>query len=161
MVLKSRWLKKRWQSKWCRCNWLSSFLIFMVSATWNFYICSPQWHVTWSLPNSSYWWNLLVSETFTAHEWLENFHVSQGTFRYLYQQLWPYIECISTQWRDAVLEKCTNIAIMLWTFASPMEFRSVNHLFGICRSTVCEVFNETFKAIVEHLLYQYITFPPV
>lgn len=84
----------------------------------------------------------------------------EGTFRYLYQQLWPYIECSNTQLGDAVsLEK--HIAIMLWTFASPMEFRSVSHLFGICRSTVCEVFNETFKAIVEHLLHQYVTLPPV
>ena len=76
-----------------------------------------------------------------------------------YGHIYP-VEYSNTQLRDAVsLEK--HIAIMLWTFASPMEFRSVSHLFGICRSTVCEVFNETFMAIVEHLLHQYVMLPPV
>ena len=159
MVLR-RQLKRKRQNNWRRRNFLLQFLVFMVSAAWRFYVCSPQPRVAWSLPKSDHWWNYIVLETFTAREWMENFRVSQDTFRYLCQQLRPYIERSNTRLRDAVsLEK--RVAITLWTLASPVEYRTVSHLFGVGRSTVCEIFNETCEAIVEHLLHQYITFPSV
>jgi len=62
--------------------------------------------------------------------------------------------------RDAVsLEK--HVAITLWILASPVEYRTVSHLFVVGCSTVCEIFNETCEAIVEHLFHQYISFLPV
>ena len=42
--------------------------------------------------------------------------------------------------------------------ASSAEYRTVSHLFGVGRSTVCEVVHETCWAIVDHLP-KYIRFP--
>ena len=53
------------------------------------------------------------------------------------------------------------VVITLWTLASPVKYRTVSHLFGVGRSTVCEIFYEICKAIMEHLLHQYISFPSV
>ena len=109
---------------------------------------------------SDNWWNHIVLQTFSARDWMENFRLSQETFKYLCRQLRPYIQHSNTRFRDAVsVEK--RVAITLWTLASPVEYRTVGHLFGVGRSTVCEVVNETCKAIVDHLLHQYIFFPSV
>ena len=50
-------------------------------------------------------------------------------------------------------------AITLWVLASSAEYRTVSHLFGVGRSTVCEIVHETCQAIVDNLLPQYIHFP--
>ena len=35
------------------------------------------------------------------------------------------------------------VAITLWCLAKPTEYRTIAHLFGLTRSTVCEVVHET------------------
>ena len=155
MVL-TRWLKQKRKTKHHRHSYLCSPLVFMLSAAWRFYVLTPLEWISWSLPRSDHWWSHIVLETFITHEWVENFRISQETFRYLCQQL--RLERSDTQFRDAISVE-NRVAITLWTLASPVEYRTVSHLFGVARSTVCEVFNETCKAIVKHLLHQYISFP--
>ena len=41
------------------------------------------------------------------------------------------------------------VAVSLWCLATPTEYRTVAHLFGIRRSTVCEIVHETCRAIVK------------
>ena len=43
--------------------------------------------------------------------------------------------------------------------ANGTEYTTISHLFGIARSTVCEIVHETCSAIVDRLLAKYITFP--
>ena len=74
------------------------------------------------------------------------------------RQLCPYIAYNNTQLRSSIsVEKW--VAITLWTLASPVDYRIVSHLFGVGRSTVCEIVLETCQAIVDHLLRKYIFFP--
>ena len=51
------------------------------------------------------------------------------------------------------------LAVTLWFLATPCEYRTIAHLFGIARSTVCEIVQETCNAIVKVLLNKYIEFP--
>jgi len=51
------------------------------------------------------------------------------------------------------------VAITLWYLATPMEYRSIGHLFGVARCTACVVVHETCTAIVDVLLKAYISFP--
>ena len=97
-------------------------------------------------------------QTFSAADWIENFRVSQETFTYLCQQLQPAIEKQNTQLRNSLsVEK--RVGVTLWYLATPMEFRSIGHLFGIARCTACVIVHETCAAIVDVLLKLYIIFP--
>ena len=58
--------------------------------------------------------------------------------------------CISVQ---------KHVAITLWCLATPAEYQTVGHLFGVSRSSVCEIVHETCSAIVSVLLKTYIKFP--
>ena len=52
------------------------------------------------------------------------------------------------------------VAITLWVLATPAEYRSVAHLFGVVHCTACviHVVNETCRAIVEKLFPVYTRF---
>ena len=51
------------------------------------------------------------------------------------------------------------VAITTWCLATPAEYRTVAHLFGVARSTVCKTVHTTCTAIAERLLSTYIKFP--
>ena len=66
--------------------------------------------------------------------------------------------CIGKQVTKAIsIEK--RVAITLWTLATSCEYRTVAHLFGVGRSAVCFIVNETCNAIVKVLMPLYIKFP--
>lgn len=97
-------------------------------------------------------------KTFTNRDWIENFRMGKDTFSYLCQQL-----CSSLRRQDTVLRRAISVekrvAVTLWCLATPCEYRTVAHLFGIARSTVCEIVKETCTLIVATLLHKYIRFP--
>lgn len=97
-------------------------------------------------------------QTFSPADWIENFRISHETFNYLCQQLRPVIEKLNTRLRCSLsVEK--RVGVTLWYLATPMEFRSIEHLFGIARCTACVIVHDTCKAIVEVLMKLYIVFP--
>ena len=51
------------------------------------------------------------------------------------------------------------VAITLWCLATPAEYRTIAHLFGVAISTVCQIVHETSLAIVRTLMTTYIKFP--
>ena len=51
------------------------------------------------------------------------------------------------------------VAITLWCLATPCKYRSVVHLFGVARSTVCSIVHSTCQAIVNSLSRKYVRFP--
>ena len=112
----------------------------------------------WMNPRSSHWWEDVVLRNFGVRDWLENFRVSQETFHYLCQQLKPLIEKQSTVMRRPISVE-RRVAITLWILTTPSEYRSVAHLFGIARCTVCVIVRETCKAIVKKLAPLYVSFP--
>lgn len=84
--------------------------------------------------------------------------MSKETFTYLCEQLSNRLSWQDTVMRTAISVK-QRVAVTLWFLATPAEYRTIAHLFGIARSTVCEIVHETCKAIVDCLLKQYIQFP--
>lgn len=60
--------------------------------------------------------------------------------------------------RKAIAVK-QRVAVTLWCLATSVEYRTIGHLFGIARCTVCQIVHETCLAIVKVLLNKYISFP--
>ena len=84
--------------------------------------------------------------------------MKKETFFYLCDKLRSSIIRQDTRFRSAV--SCERrIAITLWCLATPCKYRTVAHLFGAARSTVCKIVQDTCRAIVHVLLEQYIQFP--
>ena len=84
--------------------------------------------------------------------------MTKDTFTYLCQQLAPSVQKQHTRFRQAISIK-KRVAITLWFLATTCECRTLSHLFGVVRSTVCEIVLETCKCIVSTLLKSYISFP--
>ena len=53
----------------------------------------------WMKERSSYWWDHIVSQTFSAGDWLDNFRMSQVTFIYVCNELRLTIERTDTEMR--------------------------------------------------------------
>ena len=96
--------------------------------------------------------------TFTDLDWIENFRVSRETFYYLCEKLRPRIERQNTHLRRSICVE-HRVAITVWCLATCSEYRTIGHLFGVSRSTVCVIIHDTCQAIVEVLLKDYIQFP--
>uniref|UniRef100_A0A1X7VW46 Transposase Helix-turn-helix domain-containing protein n=1 Tax=Amphimedon queenslandica TaxID=400682 RepID=A0A1X7VW46_AMPQE len=89
---------------------------------------------------------------------------------------WKILECLETHliffvmhWSPILFKRKTRmrepvpvkrrVAIAFWFLATPVEYRTIGHLFGVARCTVCVVVHETCTAIVFLLLKRYICFP--
>ena len=112
----------------------------------------------WMHSRSSHWWEDVVLGNFGECDWIENFRMSRETFHYLCNQLRPLIQKQNTRMRRSLSTE-RRVAITLWVLATPGEYRSVAHLFRLARCTVCQIVNETCRAIVNKLLRVYIRFP--
>ena len=100
-----------------------------------------------------------MSQTFTDRDWVvENFRLGKDTINYLCQQLSTALRRQDTVMRKAIAVE-RRVAVILWFLATPCEYRTIAHLFGIARSTVCEIVRETCELIVRTLLHKYIQFP--
>ena len=113
---------------------------------------------TWMRPRSVEFWKDIVLHSFTNQDWLKNFRMSKATFDYLCNWLKPAIERKDTHLRKAISVK-HRLAITLWTLATPCEYCTVGHLFGVARSTVCVIVQKTCKAIFDVLFSEYVAFP--
>ena len=83
----------------------------------------------WAKERSTYWWEQVVNRTFTPYDWLENFRVEQ------------------------------RVALTLWFLSTNADYRTIGHLFGVSKSTVCLVTKDVCTAIVRVLLPKYIKIP--
>ena len=77
----------------------------------------------------------MVLRTFTDYDWVQNFRMRKVTYQHLCFQLRPLIERKDTKLRRAITVE-HRVAITLWCLATPCEYRTISHLFGIGRSTV-------------------------
>ena len=85
---------------------------------------------------SYYWWNHIVCLTFSAGDWLDNFRMSQATFVYVCNELRSAIERTDTEMRKAVPVE-QRVALTLWFLATNADYRTIGHLFGVSKSSVC------------------------
>ena len=84
--------------------------------------------------------------------------MTKPTFMYLCNQIRTMLQHQDTVFRKAIsVEK--RVAVTLWCLATCAEYRTIGHLFGIARCTVCVIVHQTVDAIVKTLLRSYIKFP--
>ena len=60
--------------------------------------------------------------------------------------------------RPAILVE-QHLAIFLWCLVSSVEYRTVAHLFGLSRVSVCLILCNVYKAILKLLMHQYVQLP--
>ena len=77
-----------------------------------------------------------MMQTFELTDWLENFRMGKETFFYLCDELRPSISRQNTTFRNAISTE-RRVAITLWCLATPAEYRTIAHLFGVSRAAVC------------------------
>ena len=99
-----------------------------------------------------------MSQIFTDRDWVEKVRLGKDTFNYFCQQLSTALRRQDTVMRKAIAVE-RRVAVTLWFLAAPCEYRTIAHLFGIARSTVCEIVQETCVLIVRTLLHKHILFP--
>ena len=63
--------------------------------------------------------------------------MSKSTFDYLCNQLRPLIQSSTPTLLPLSVER--RVAITLWTLSTPGDYRTIGHLFGVARSTVCVI----------------------
>lgn len=97
----------------------------------------------------------MVNDTFTQQDWLNNFRVSRATFQSL---CCPFISKADTVIRKAVATE-KRVALTLWFLATGSGYRTIGHLFGVAKSTMCVVTKEVCSCIVSQLLRQYVQMP--
>ena len=112
----------------------------------------------WAKERSTHWWDHVVNSSFTPQDWLMNFRVSEATFEYLCEQLRSSVTKSDTIMRKAIpTEK--RIGLTLWCLATGADYRTIGHLFGVSKSTVCLVTKQVCGSIVECLLPKYVKMP--
>ena len=85
-------------------------------------------------------------------DWLR---VSPATFQYLCTELSPYISSIKRK----AIEMERRLSLVLWFLAIGADFRTIAHLFGVSKSTVCLAIKKVCESLVKHLLPVYIQVP--
>ncbi len=111
----------------------------------------------WTRERSSQWWERVVMETFTHQDWMHNFRMSRETFLFVCQEL-KSIEKRNTSMRKAIpLQK--RVSIALWFLSTNSDFRTISHLFGVSKASVCLITKDVCMCIVDHLLPKYIRMP--
>ena len=53
----------------------------------------------------------------------------------------------------------SRVGINLWFLATPAEYSTIGHLFGVARCTICVIVKKVCEAIVHVLQPKYIQFP--
>ena len=119
--------------------------------------CSPPRSLS-TKERSSYWWdhNIIVNSTFSTHDWLDSFRMSQVTFVYVCDEVRSAIEKADTETRRKAIPVEQRVALTLWYLATNT---TIGHLFGVSKAMVCMVTKEVCAAIVKVLLPRYIRVP--
>ena len=100
-------------------------------------------------------WQFIVKRTFSAGDWYENFRMSKEMFDYLCEKLRLEIE-------KKVLQDVQQFllsSVCLWCLASSVEYRTVAHVFGVSRASVCLILRDVCKAILKLLMPRYVQLP--
>ncbi|KAI8481546.1 hypothetical protein Bbelb_407520 [Branchiostoma belcheri] len=113
----------------------------------------------WERDRSKNWWDETVVGTFTDADWQENFRVSRLTFDYLCDKLRARLQRRRKMKRRIPVPVEKRVAVALWYLATGCGYRTLGHLFGVAKSTVCEFVHEVCRAIVHELKKQYIRIP--
>ncbi|XP_036392705.1 protein ANTAGONIST OF LIKE HETEROCHROMATIN PROTEIN 1-like [Megalops cyprinoides] len=99
-----------------------------------------------------------VLQNFDDVQWRRHFRMSRCTFEYVLRLVKPALTRKITRWRKP-LEPRRRLAIVLWWYATPSEYRTISCLFGVGLSTVCGLVREVTSALKDNLLKRFICLP--
>ena len=146
LLRKKRLARAQKRRKFAQRQAQERLLFALMMTTFAFNFCSPT-RSLWTKERSSYWWDHIISRTFSPRDWHDNFRMSQATFVYVCDELRSTIEKADTDMRKAIpVEK--RVALTLWYLATNADYRTIGHLFGVSKPTVCVVTKEVCNAIV-------------
>ena len=147
--------RRRWQAFMRRQTQLCLMVMLLLCSA---SLSEKSISVVWVKERSSHWWDQVVLSTFSSSDWLTNFQMSKATFEFLCHRLESSVIKQDTVMRKAVpVDK--RVALALWILATGADYRTVGHLFGVSKSTVCVVTKEVCASIVSTLLSEYVKFP--
>ncbi|XP_069756823.1 uncharacterized protein [Narcine bancroftii] len=84
--------------------------------------------------------------------------MSRGTFHFVLELIEPHLKAHRPVLQRQ-LESGLRLAVALWWYATPCEYRSISTIFGIGVSTVCMVVQEVTAALRKFLGKRCITLP--
>ena len=84
--------------------------------------------------------------------------VKIATFLYVCDEIRCAIEKEDTVMRNTIPVK-QRVALTLWFLATNTDYRTIGHLFGVSKASVCGITKEVCAAIVKTLLPKYIKVP--
>ncbi len=99
-----------------------------------------------------------MEESFSEDDWMNNFRMTKRTFNYLCEELHPFLHREDTNLRKAISVR-KRVAVALWRLATNSDYRTIGHLFGISKASVCLVVDEFCMTAQDHLLPKYIKMP--
>ena len=120
--------------------------------------CLSTTRTIWAKERSSFWWEYIVNNTFTSHDWITYFRMSRANFMYECIHLRPLITKKETVMRKSISAE-KRLAITLYYLATNSDFRTVGHLFSVSKSSVCLIVQEVCATIVDVLLPKHLSFP--
>uniref|UniRef100_A0A3Q2YV74 DDE Tnp4 domain-containing protein n=1 Tax=Hippocampus comes TaxID=109280 RepID=A0A3Q2YV74_HIPCM len=84
--------------------------------------------------------------------------MSREAFVYVCEKLRPSLSRVMTAMRKPIsVEK--RVAITLWKLATNACYRTIGHLFGVAKNTVCVIVHQTCSAIVSEMSQDLIKWP--
>lgn len=84
--------------------------------------------------------------------------MTQSTFLIFHNELHPYIVREITQLK-LPFSVDQRVAVTIWKLTTNVEYRTLSELFGIDKSSVCEIVNDTCRQLVMRLLPKYVKMP--
>ncbi|XP_012725848.3 putative nuclease HARBI1 [Fundulus heteroclitus] len=112
----------------------------------------------WVRERSQHWWLHIVRKTFNPQQWIENFRMSYSTFQWLCESLRPYISKAETRMQQPIPVE-QKVGAVLWFLGTTSDYRTIAHLFGISRASLCNFVKDVCEAICNHLTPQFVKLP--
>ena len=111
----------------------------------------------WVKPRAKTFWSM-AEDQWTDNDWVTNLRMSQVTFEKLCEELTPFVERRDTNYRKAISVR-ERVAITLYRLADTASYRTGSNLFGVGKSTVCQIVLEVCSFIVEVLFKRLVHLP--
>lgn len=84
--------------------------------------------------------------------------MSRRTSNFLCQELEPYSTGKDTQFQQAISVR-KRVPVAFWRLATNSDYRTIGHLFGISKESVCVIADEFRTVMAEIMLPRYIKIP--
>ena len=112
----------------------------------------------WAKPRTQSFWNENVLNYWTNEDWVQSLRMDKETFTYIGEEIREFVEKANTNFKKALTVEM-RVAIALYFYSGTCDYWTISNLFGIGRSTVCNILHAVSEAIVEKLLPNVISLP--